>query len=130
MEVEVLVTARLVMVVEPRVARMFWPRIEPPVKVRPCEEARPPLETPPVKLEVAREFDKRVPPERVRPWEEASPPLETPPRKVEVPAPTLRTPAMELEAETVSTVNTAEGAAFKILKAATSLTKVWMVLEP
>ncbi len=57
--------------------------------VSPSEEARPPAEIPPVKVEVPAEDEVITPPVRVRPFVEASPPVltESPPVKDEVAAP-------------------------------------------
>ena len=63
---------------------------EPPVRVKPEAEERPPLvlmERPPSRVEVAVAVDRMEPPVIVRPLEDARPAVERPPEKVEVAAP-------------------------------------------
>ena len=58
----------------------------PPERVSPCEEARPTVEIPPLKVEVAVEVFKMEPPVMVSPLEAAKLEPEIPPVKVEVAA--------------------------------------------
>ncbi len=58
----------------------------PPERVRPCEEARPAVEIPPLKVEVAVEVFNMEPPVKVSPLEAARLAAEIPPVKVEVAA--------------------------------------------
>ena len=53
MEVDVFVTARFVSVVVPSEARMLSAVNDPPVKVKPLDEASPTVLNPPLKVEVA-----------------------------------------------------------------------------
>lgn len=52
-EVEILVTARLLVVVVPRLDWILRALIDPPVTVTPLEEASPAVSAPPLKVEVA-----------------------------------------------------------------------------
>ncbi len=62
-------------------------KTSPEVMVNPLDDARPPAEIPPVKVEVAASLDTITPEESVRPLEEESPAVVTPPEKVEVAVP-------------------------------------------